>query len=107
MDAVPEGFRIDPSFDGETARLALFGEVDAATAPLLEDTIARAVRGGCVEVVLQCEGLEFIDSSGLSVLVSTHQRLRSSGGELIIESPAPPARRLFGIAGLDRVLTIR
>lgn len=107
MDDVSEGFRLDPSSDGSTARLALFGEVDAATAPLLEDGITRAIEQGCLEVVLQCEGLDFIDSSGLSVLVTNHKRLRERGGELVIESPAAPTRRLFDISGLDRVLVIR
>lgn len=57
--------------------------------------------------MLECRGLQFIDSSGLSVLVVNHQRLQARGGQLIIEAASPPARRLFDISGLDRVLTIR
>lgn len=107
MDVADEAFRIEPQFQGATARLAVFGELDAMTAPLLEDRITVVVEQGCVEVVLQCEGLEFIDSSGLSVLITHHKRLRERGGELVIESPAAPVRRLFDISGLDRVLVIR
>jgi anti-anti-sigma factor len=89
------------------ARLALHGELDAATAPSLEAAIRTAAGDGTAEVVVDCSSLEFIDSSGLSVLVANHKRLADAGGELVIEAAPPAARRLFEIAGIDRVLNIR
>ena len=107
MAASADGFRIESSIDERTARLELAGEVDAATAPLLDAKITEAVGAGVAEVVVACADLDFIDSSGLSVLVASHKRLRNAGRELVVESPPPAAQRLFEIAGLDRVLTIR
>lgn len=107
MAAALEGLTVEPSSDGFTARLVLSGEVDVATAPMLEEHIALALDDGCTDVVLDCGGLEFIDSSGLSVLVVSHQRLEANGGQLIIEAAPPAARRLFDISGLDQLLTIR
>ena len=107
MAASADGFRIESSHDHEVARLELTGEVDAATAPLLDAKITEAAATGVDEVVLSCDGLAFIDSSGLSVIVSNHKRLRDRGRRLVIESPPVAAQRLFEIAGLDRVLNIR
>ena len=107
MAASADGFRIESSTDDGVARLHLTGEVDAATAPLLDAKITEAAGAGHREVVVDCGGLAFIDSSGLSVLVSNHKRLREAGLRLVVESPPPPALRLFEISGLDRVLNIR
>ena len=107
MAASADGFRIETSRDDDGLRLRLAGDVDAATAPLLEAQITEAVRAGHAQVILDFGDLKFIDSSGLSVLVSNHKRLRDAGGDLVVESPPPAALRLFEIAGLDRVLTIR
>jgi anti-anti-sigma factor len=107
LAASADGFRIDTSFDSVVAWLDLTGEVDAATAPLLDARITEAAAAGVGEVVLRCARLEFIDSSGLSVIVANHKRLRDSGRRLVIEAPPVAARRLFEIAGLDRVLNLR
>ena len=107
MAASADGFRIESSTDDGTARLLLTGEVDAATAPLLDAKITEAAGSGLEEVVVDCGGLAFIDSSGLSVLVTNHKRLREAGLRLVVESPPPTALRLFEISGLDRVLNIR
>jgi anti-sigma B factor antagonist len=49
----------------------------------------------------------FVDSSGLSILVSEHKRAESMNGELIIFSPSPDLRALFQISALDSYLNIR
>ena len=92
---------------GGRARLAVAGEIDAVTAPVLAARLAEVSVEGIAEVVLDFGKLEFIDSSGLSVLVVAHRRLRDAGAALVIEAPPPTARRVFAIAGLDRILTIR
>ena len=107
MPASADGFRIESSIENATARLRLAGEVDAATAPVLESGILEAAGAGVQEIVLACHDLDFIDSSGLSVLVASHKRLRDTACRLVVEAPPPAALRLFEIAGLDRVLTIR
>jgi anti-anti-sigma factor len=107
LAASADGFRIESSIDTRVAWLDVAGEVDAATAPVLDAKITEAVAAGVGEVVLRCGGLEFIDSSGLSVIVANHKRLRDRGRTLVIESPPVAARRLFEIAGLDRVLNVR
>ena len=91
----------------DRARVAIFGEVDAATAALLDDALTSSAPDPGVELVVDCRGLEFIDSSGLNVFVKNAQRLGDAGGRLVLESPRAPARRLFEISGLDQVVIIR
>ena len=104
-DADTDSLRLEPG----PARLSIFGEVDAATAPLLDDALAGAAAGagGASELVVDCQGLAFIDSSGLNVFVVHAERLAAQGGQLVLESPPPSTRRLFEITGIDRVVTIR
>lgn len=74
---------------------------------MLEAAIGEAVAAGAEEVILDCSDLLFIDSCGLSVLVANHKRFHDAGRELVVEAVRPGALRLFEIAGIDRVLTIR
>jgi anti-anti-sigma factor len=103
-----EGLDIHTAIDGPTAVVRVEGELDASTAALLDDALRRiaGADGATERVVIDSRGLAFIDSSGLSVLVAAHKRLKKDGSELVVAAPSAPVRRLFDIAGLDRVLTI-
>jgi anti-sigma B factor antagonist len=93
------------------SRLAVFGELDLASVAAFEEALAEVCpvdgTAAATEVVLDLDGLEFIDSSGLHVLVANAHRLRQAGGALVVERTRPATLRLFAISGLDRVLTIR
>lgn len=103
-----DDFRVDTTSDGPVASVAVGGELDAATAPVLDEAIRKLDRDDLVrEVTVDLGDVGFIDSSGLSVLVAAHKRLRARGVSLVIDNATPGARRLFAIAGLDTVLTIR
>lgn len=102
-----EALDIHSAMDGPTALLRVGGELDAATAPVLDEALRRATAEGARErVVLDFADLTFVDSAGLSVLVAAHKRLQREGTEFVVAAPSAAVRRLFGIAGLDRVLTI-
>ena len=91
----------------DQARVAIFGEVDAATAPQLQQALAQALPDPGAELVVDCRGLEFIDSSGLNVFVASAKQVAAAGGRLVLESPNSATQRLFRISGLDQVVTIR
>lgn len=103
-----DDFWVDVSISGTVATVCVRGEVDAATAPLLDEMVRKVEAGaGLSEITLDFGEVSFIDSSGLSVLISAHKRLRPAGVTLVIDRATPPTRRLFAIAGLDGVLTVR
>ena len=79
------------------------GEVDAYTAPQLRDALGAVIDAGAVRVVVDVGGVEFMDSTGLAVLVSALKRLQASGGDLRLANPRRIVARLFAITGIDRV----
>jgi len=86
--------------------VAVDGELDLATAPELRDVLVALSEDGDKEVTLDLTGLEFIDSTGLSVLVMTFTRARAAGGSLVIRNPSQSVTRILEITGLVSVFTI-
>lgn len=87
--------------------MVLEGELDIATAPALQKTLVDVTEGLEGDLILDIGLLTFIGSNGLTLFVNTHKKLQSLGHELVIVSPTSTTRRLFEIAGLDKVLTVR
>jgi anti-sigma B factor antagonist len=81
------------------------GEIDVETAPLLRDCLMALYRDGHRSVVLDLADLDFIDSTGIGVMVAGAKRLRGDGGDLVIRSPRPPVQKVLQLTGLDRVFT--
>ena len=75
------------------------GELDIATAGRLERALLEAGERGN-RVVLDLEALEFIDSTGLRVIVRGVEAARRDGWELRLRPGPPPVQRVFEIAGV-------
>jgi len=90
--------RLDTS-DGDSPRtFVLSGEIDSHTAPTLDQHLEAI--GTDDDVVLDVAGVEFVDSSGLRVVIAWHQRLDEVGNRLVLRSPSQPLVRLLEITGL-------
>lgn len=77
------------------------GEMDIATSDELHDGLDRAVGLGHGPVVLEADGVEFIDSTALRVLVAIHHRLEELGRTgLVIRDASPAMQRVLTISGL-------
>lgn len=92
--------------EGRTV-VALTGALDAATAPKLSVQFASLARSGQIDVELDLAHLDFMDSSGLSVVVAEHKRVQSDGGGLTILSPNRRVIRLFQLNGLMSYLVVK
>ena len=66
----------------------------------------QLVESGSRQLLVNLEAVGFMDSSGLSVLVSAMKTLRSEGGEMAIACTQEPILKIFTVTGLDRVLPI-
>ena len=86
--------------------LAVSGEVDVYTAPALRDRIADLLDSGQHQLVIDLGGVEFLDSTGLGVLVAGLNRAREVGGSLALVCPQERVLKLFRITGLDEVFTV-
>jgi anti-sigma B factor antagonist len=93
------------SGDGSSVRLRLGGEVDLSTAHLVEDALSPALDLRCTRLIMDLADVEFIDSSGLRVLVVTRNALDERGAEMVIAGVNDHLRRVFEVSGLSSVFT--
>ena len=84
----------------------LLGELDMSTAPQLREELLRLASDGATLVTVDLSELAFVDSTGLSVLITALKRLRQQGGEMALRSPTPGTRRVLEITGLTEVFPI-
>jgi anti-sigma B factor antagonist len=82
------------------------GEVDLYTASTLKEMIYELLDTGVSNIILDMTGLEFMDSSGLGVLVGTLKRVRSTDGSLWLICDRDNLLKVFRLTGLDKVFTI-
>jgi anti-anti-sigma factor len=86
------------------AHVALEGDLDAATAGVLDEVVDSLIAGGSRFIELDCTGLAFMDSSGLSTLVRTVKLLDGNGGELRLVNTGRHVRKVVEICGLSALL---
>jgi anti-sigma B factor antagonist len=91
---------------GATRVVKLEGSCDLATAPNLRQTLQGLVPPGVKEVVLDVTDLEFIDSTGLGVVLGAMRRLREGGGVLRIAGAHGIVKRVLEITDLDKVIPL-
>ena len=84
--------------------VALEGELDIATAPVLHEELSELVTLGCIDLTLDLAELRFIDWPGLSVLTMTQKRVEQMGGSLVVVHPTRAALKLFNATGLKSKL---
>jgi len=107
MAIPPEEFAISTSEIDDRAHVTLRGELDLATAPELEQLLTERIDAN-QDVVVDLRGLQFMDSSGIRVLVAAHARAGRVGRRLFIVRPEPGSAvaKIVDVAGLDSELNI-
>jgi anti-sigma B factor antagonist len=86
--------------------LEIGGEVDVYTAPRLRERLVDAVGAGDAHIVVDLVKVDFLDSTGLGVLVGAHRRLKAGGGSLNLVCAHERLLKIFRITGLDTVFDI-
>jgi anti-sigma B factor antagonist len=92
-------------YDG-SAVVTVGGDLEFGTAASLRSTLIDLSQQGCDPLVIDLEALEFIDSTGLSLLVQAKQRVESQGHQFILRNPTQRVRRVLEISGLAELFTI-
>lgn len=93
---------------GPVTNVALSGDLDPSTAPLLEAAVDELVADESVtRVELDLGSLAFIDSSGLRVFVTAREALSRRGAQLALRNPTDNTRRLLDITGLGEIIDVQ
>ena len=82
------------------------GEIHVSTAPEFSQRLTTAIEAGNTQLVLDLSGVEFIDSTGLSVLLNGLRRVNQLNGRLALVCANPTVLRLFQITKLDSTFDI-
>lgn len=82
------------------------GEIDMSNAPELSDFLAQLIESEQRDLAMDLSGIEFMDSSGLGVLVKAHQLLAEREQSLVLRSPSPQVMRTLEVSGLNNVLSV-
>jgi anti-sigma B factor antagonist len=86
--------------------LAVTGEVDVSTAPRLRQQLVETATAGHERVIVDLSAVDFLDSTGLGVLVSGLKRFRTLGGDLLLVCPSARIIKVFEITGLTKVFSM-
>ena len=90
--------------DDGTVVVSAAGELDAYAAPDLSDAFAGVA--GEDLLIVDLAAVSFLDSTALGIVVRALREVDERGGGARIVLPAGPARRIFEITTLDRVLAV-
>jgi anti-sigma B factor antagonist len=82
------------------------GEIDVYTAPRLRELLIDLVNNGNHQIVVNMEKVEFLDSTGLGVLVGGLKRVRAHDGSLDLVCTQERILKIFRITGLTKVFGI-
>ncbi len=96
----------DESLDARTHLIRVRGEIHVSTAPQLSERLNEAIADGKTAVVLDLSEVEFIDSTGLSVLLNGLRGIIRRQGAMALVCANPTVLRLFQITRLDRTFDI-
>ena len=89
--------------EGDYEIIEVGGEIDVYTAPKLREAIVAAVDAGHTQLIIDVQKVDFLDSTGLGVLVGALKRVRADGGSLDIVCTQERILKIFEITGLDKV----
>jgi anti-sigma B factor antagonist len=82
------------------------GELEFGTAPTLREALLDLSQQGADPVVVDLADVQFIDSSGVSLLVQAKQRIESQGGRFLLRRPAHRVKRVLEVSGLAEMFAI-
>lgn len=99
-------FRLEVAERETWVVVTVAGEVDVATAPRFREMLIGQIADGSHRVVVDMTWVDFIDSTGLGVLIGGLKRIRSHGGELRLVIDDPRVLKVFDITGLDQIFDI-
>jgi anti-sigma B factor antagonist len=103
---VQSHFRVEVRAADDATVISVSGELDLASSPALEEELERVAQSDAEVVIVDLRELEFMDSTGLSVLVRAHQRAEQQGRRLGLVNGSQQVQRLLSLTGVAERLTL-
>ena len=100
--AEPNGLDISIDLTGRDPVIVLTGYVDQSTTPKLREALTDLIDHDHERLIVDVEGVTFMDSSGIGALASAYKR----GAHVTVRHPSPTVMRELVMCGLDRLVAI-
>lgn len=84
--------------------LRVEGFVDAHTVPEFEDFLTGVIGEGYVNLLLNLQDLNYINSTGLGLLMSVYRQVKQGGGNLVIANMSDKIHNIFNLLGFSRLI---
>jgi anti-anti-sigma factor len=91
---------------GDVDIVSISGKLDAYSSADLEKTFNSLVAASRVKLVVNCDKLEYISSSGLRVLIAVLKKVRKVNGGVVLASVKPAILEVLSISGFTQLFTI-
>lgn len=98
--------KISYEHSDEAVKVTLAGEVDIYTSQKFKEKLYDIVDSTKSDLVIDCKELNYIDSTGLGILVGTLKKSKLYGKKVCISNLKENIKKLFLITGLDKVFII-
>lgn len=100
--------KINTSFDEPSGVLTVSveGDVDISNVKELKSSLEECIIEYQPDIILNCEGLSYIDSTGLGVLVSALKKAQTYEKNISIIQLKPYLYKIFELTGLDKIFEI-
>ena len=99
-------FRVEVHSEAQATVIAVSGELDLASSPALQEELDRVSGSESDLLIIDLRDLDFMDSTGLSVLVRAHQRAEEQGRRLAMVKGPQQVQRLLSLTGVADRLTL-
>ena len=86
--------------------IVLEGELDVSTADKLKEHLHKLVEKEIVDMKINLTNLDYIDSTGLGVMIGVLKKLKISDKEIYIINPKSNVKKIFTITGLDKIFKV-
>jgi anti-sigma B factor antagonist len=84
----------------------VIGEIDVYTSPKVKEIISELIEKGNYQLVVNLEGVRYIDSTGLGVLIGALKKVREKDGSISLVCTNPQIKKIFNITGLVKIFGI-
>ena len=98
------GFAIAERQLDRAVLLTLDGRLEGKNAPLLTERVFAAVGRGNARVVLDCEGMGYVDSSGMRALLVSAKLCNEKGGRLVLAALLPECQSIIDMGGFTSII---
>lgn len=97
----------DSEFTGTVLKVKLRGEIDHHSAVAVRSNIDDMIRTKRpMELIIDMSAVDFMDSSGLGLIMGRFNTMREIGGSVTVADPNPGIERIMSLAGLERIVKV-